>query len=245
MIENHHFLVEYAETGSESAFRELVARYIGLVYSTAFRTVAGDAHLAEDVTQMVFIQLARKAGRLSPDVALGGWLHRATCNVAATVTRGERRRRAREGQAAEMSTMQDDHTADNLAELAPVVDEAIEELASDDRKAILLRFFEQREFASVGRALDVTEDTARKRIDRALNRLETLLRRRGVSFSAAALGTFLAVEAVKAAPAGLAVGIAGTALASAAAGGGFLLTLVKFMTMTKIRIGVVSAILIA
>src|SRR5690349_16640854 len=108
MSDSRELLNEYARNGTESAFRDLVARYIDLVYSTALRQVSGDAHLAEDVSQTVFLHLAKKAGRIPPQVMLGGWLHQATCNVAATVTRSEHRRKVREREAAEMSKLQTD-----------------------------------------------------------------------------------------------------------------------------------------
>ena len=98
MTDQRTLLVEYAQTGSETAFRELVSRYVDLVYSTALRQVGGDCHLAEDVAQTVFLNLARKAGRLPHEVLLGGWLHRDTCHVAATLMRSQRRRVARETQ---------------------------------------------------------------------------------------------------------------------------------------------------
>ena len=100
-------LAEYAANGSEEAFRELVSRYIDLVYSTAVRLVNGDTHRAEDVAQTVFADLARLAGKISKDVMLGGWLHRRTWHVATTLMRNERRRLNRERQAAEMNTLQD------------------------------------------------------------------------------------------------------------------------------------------
>src|SRR5579859_7075473 len=102
MTDNQTLIAQYARTASEAAFRELVARYIDFVHSTAVRLVGGDRHLAEDVTQTAFIHLARTAHRLSGNVLLGGWLHRDTCNVAAKLMRGQRRRQVRERQAAEM-----------------------------------------------------------------------------------------------------------------------------------------------
>src|SRR5260221_14261403 len=106
MTENQKLLAEYVATGSDAAFRQVLTRYLALVYSTAFRLVNGDAHLAEDVAQTVFVDLARTAQKLPQDVMLGGWLHRHTCFVAATVLRGERRRQSRERQAIEMNALQ-------------------------------------------------------------------------------------------------------------------------------------------
>jgi RNA polymerase sigma factor (sigma-70 family) len=242
MTDTQALLDKYVRTGSETAFRELVARYVNLVHSTALRLVGGDRHLAEDVAQTVFVHLAAKARTLSQEVTLGGWLHRDTCFVARTLLRGERRRWARERQAAEMNRSED-HSGENLAQLAPILDEAINELGEEDRRAILLRFFEQRDFCAVGQALGGTEDAARMRVNRALNKLEALLKHRGVALSAAALGTLLAGEAVTAAPAGLAATIAGTALAGATAGAGTGATLLKAMSMTKA--GIVGALALA
>ena len=237
-------LADFAKTGSEPAFRELLTRYTDLVYSTAVRLVGGDTHLAKDVAQIVFIDLARKAPSLPKEVMLGGWLHHHTVFVAATMTRGERRRRLREKHAIEMNELPD-HTKENLAELASVLDEAIDKLPVEDRTAILLRFFEQVDFRSLGDAIGGTEEAARKRVTRALDKLHSLLAHRGVTLSAAALGTALATEAVTAAPAVLAASLAGTALASTAAGGGTTLTLVKLMSITKVKLAVVSAVAVA
>jgi RNA polymerase sigma factor (sigma-70 family) len=244
MMDGQQLLAQYAESGSETAFRELVTRYVDLVYSAAVRLVNGDTHLAEDVTQTVFADLARRAGALSREVMLGGWLHRHTCFVAGKTMRSERRRQTRERQAVEMNA-NEDHSAANLARLAPALDDAINQLGSEDRAAILLRFFDQRDFRSVGQALGSNEEAARKRVDRALARLEGLLKRRGVALSATALGATLATQAVTAAPAGLAISISGAALASAATGGGTALTCLKIMSMTKLQIGIVSAVVVA
>jgi DNA-directed RNA polymerase specialized sigma24 family protein len=112
MTDNHNLLAEFRRNGSDAAFRELVSSYLDLVYSTALRLVGGDAHRAEDVTQTVFVDLARKARTLPEDVRLGGWLHRDTCLVAGHILRGERRRQARERQAVEMNALQHDSGTD-------------------------------------------------------------------------------------------------------------------------------------
>src|SRR5688572_4956748 len=95
---DRELLHEYVERRSEQAFAELVARHINLVYATALRRVR-DSHLAEDVAQSVFILLARKAGSIREGEALAGWLYRATCFIAASAVRAERRRRDREAEA--------------------------------------------------------------------------------------------------------------------------------------------------
>lgn len=244
MTANQQLLAEYVKSGSETAFRELVDRYVDLVYSAAVRLVNGDTHLAEDVTQTVFADLARLARSLSGEVMLGGWLHRHTCFVAGKTMRGERRRQIRERQAVEMNAIED-HSAANLKSVAPILDDAINQLGAEDRKAILLRFFEQRDFRSVGEALASSEDGARKRVNRALEKLHLLLSRRGVALSAAALGTALGTQAVSAAPVGLAAGVATSALATAATASTLTLTLLNIMSMTKVKIAVVSALVVA
>ncbi|MGO8674987.1 MAG: RNA polymerase sigma factor [Limisphaerales bacterium] len=240
--DSHSLLAAYAKTASEEAFGELVARYMDLVYSAAVRLVGNDADLAKDATQTVFVDLARKAPHLPPDVMLGGWLHHHTVYVASTLMRGERRRQARERQALQMNALQD-HTKENLARIAPILDDAIDQLGAEDRTAILLRFFEQRDFPSVADALGSNEDAARKRVSRALEKLHLLLTHRGVSLPAAALGTVLASEAVTAAPAGLALSVVGSALAGAAAGG-TALTVLKIINMTTLKLTVVGAIVV-
>ena len=243
MTESQTLLSLYTRTGSESAFRELVSRYIDLVYSTAFRLVGEDAQAAQDVAQTVFVALADKAGTLPQDVMLGGWLHQHTRFVAGDLMRTERRRRLRERQAAEMNAIED-HSESNLAQVAPVLDEAIGQLDTKDRTAILLRFFERKDFRGVGDALGSSEDAARKRVDRALEKLHVLLKHRGATLSAAALGTALATEAVTAAPVGLvttissAVVLTGTTIATTA-------TAFKTIAMTTLQKTIIGAALAA
>jgi RNA polymerase sigma factor (sigma-70 family) len=243
MTDSQRLLAEYATNGSEPAFRELVSRYLNLVYSTAVRLVNGDTHLAQDAAQTVFVDLARNARTLPRNVMLGGWLHRHTCFVALKMMRGERRRKSREKQAMAMNEEQD-YSEANLAQVAPILDEAINQLGAEDRTAILLRFFERRDLRSVGEALGGSENAAQKRVSRALEELRGLLKNRGVAFSAAALGTVLAGGAVTAAPAGLAVTISSVALTGAAAGTGTTLTFLKLMTATQMKLSI-GALVIA
>jgi RNA polymerase sigma factor (sigma-70 family) len=244
MTDSQQLLAEYAETGSETAFRELVARYVNLVYSTALRRVAGDMQLAEDVVQTVFIGLARRGRSLSSGVMLGGWLHQYACHTAAKAMRGERRRQAREQEAVQMNKLHDDPGA-NWRQVAPLLDQAITELGREDRTAVVLRFFEQRDFRSVGAALGTSEDAARMRVTRAVEKLRVLLQRRRVALSVAALGAALAGQAITAAPGGLAASVAGAALASAGAGSGISAAFLKVVTMTKLKAGILSAVVIA
>jgi RNA polymerase sigma factor (sigma-70 family) len=241
VTDSQQLLADYVKHGSESAFRELVTRYLDLVYSTALRCVDGDPHRAEDICQTVFLDLARLASRLPHESMLGGWLHRHTCYVSSTVMRGERRRLARERQAMEMKTL-DDPGDSGLGELGPVLDSAINELEEDDRKAILLRFYERLDLHSVGLALGSSENAAQKRVTRALAQLHSILVHRGVALSLAALTAVLGGEAVVAAPAGLAASIVSTALAGAATGAGVSVTLFKLSTLAKTKLAFVAAL---
>ncbi len=199
--DNRALLADYLG-GSESAFRDLVARYVDLVFSTACRVVDGNRTLAEDVTQTVFIDLARLAKTLSPKVMLGGWLHQHTCFVGAKALRSERRRLRRERQAAEMSALENEPQG-RFADAVPVLDEAINRLQPEDRAVILLRFFEGCDFRTVGQAVGASEDAARMRVNRALTKLHKLLSQKGVALTLTALGAGLATEAVTAAPPGI------------------------------------------
>jgi RNA polymerase sigma factor (sigma-70 family) len=246
MTDDAQLLRQYAETGSEAVFAELVRRHVNLVHSAALRQVNGDAHLAQDVTQLVFTDLARKAGEVARHRVLAGWLFTSTRFAAAKLVRGERRRQAREWEAHTMNEISSE--ADQMREwerVRPVLDETLAELSEADREAILLRFFEGRDFSEVGARLSVNSNTARMRVERALDKLHGLLARRGVTSTTAALAVALSGQAVAAAPAGLAATVTGVALAGgataaagAAAGGAWM----TFMSMTKIQLGLSGVI---
>ncbi len=214
-------LRRYAAARDEAAFAELVRRYLGLVYHAAQRQLGGEAHAAEDVTQRVFTLLARKAAALREHATLAGWLHMTTRFIAKEMMRTERRRRAREQEA---FTMHDTTTvrpgpenAAAWADLRPVIDEALGELDAPDREIVLLRYFADLPHAQIGARLAISENAARMRVERALEKLHARLARRGVTSTASALGVVLANQ-VGAATAALPVGLAGSVTSAALAG---------------------------
>jgi RNA polymerase sigma factor (sigma-70 family) len=191
------------KTRSEAAFTELVQRHINWIHSVARRRV-GNPQLAEEVVQSVFALLARKAGSLRPGTVLGGWLFRSTCFVAKCSLRAEQRRKNREEIAsAMMTTAQPDETEILWERLAPHLDLAVASLSEADRSAILLRFYQKRSLAEVGQHLGLSEEAAKKRVSRTVEKLRDFLTRRGVTLGGAVLASLLAEKAVQAAPVAL------------------------------------------
>jgi RNA polymerase sigma factor (sigma-70 family) len=210
----------YARGKSDEAFAELVQRHVNLVYRAALRQLGGDAHRAEDATQIVFTLLARKADSLIRHPSFAGWLYTTTHFTVRDMQRAERRRQHRELEAHAMQELHaDSATAADWEQVRPVLDDAMQALSEKDRSAILARFFEGCSFAEVGARLALSEDAARMRVERAMEKLRVLLTRRGVTSAASALGVMLASEAAAAPPAGLATAVAGSALASAGIAG--------------------------
>ncbi|MEM7385125.1 MAG: sigma-70 family RNA polymerase sigma factor, partial [Verrucomicrobiota bacterium] len=197
MMDDWTLLTAWVEGGDQAAFAALVERHIGLVFGVAVRKL-GNPAAAEEVVQSVFSELARKAGTLHQGCSLSSWLYQVACGKAVDHIRTESARRRRESLYAE-DTMQDSDDNEKAAawrEIAPLLEEAMAELCEEDRTAVLMRVFEKRPLREVGQTLGVTDDTARKQVNRTLDQLRLWLQRRGVSCTASALGALLGTATI-------------------------------------------------
>ncbi|HEV2392627.1 MAG TPA: sigma-70 family RNA polymerase sigma factor [Verrucomicrobiae bacterium] len=240
-------LRDYAEQGTEASFTELVNRHTNLVYSAAFRQVNSHETAAE-IAQSAFIGLARGARSLAPRLAaqasLTGWLCRSARNLSLNFRRDEVRRRMREREAMEQLNSISD-TAPDSERLRPVLDTAMSELNETDFDALVLRFLKNQDLRSVGSALGVSDDTAQKRVARALEKLREHLARHGINTTAAALSTVISANAVQAAPPGLAASISTAAvLAGTTLGTTATTTAIKTIAMTTLQKPLVTAALV-
>lgn len=241
-------LRDYAEHRDEAAFREIVRRHTDVIYSAALRQVASP-DLARDVAQGVFTDLARKAQPLAESLAENasvlGWLFRSTRYAALNLMRDDRRRQARERHVMEHFNPASETTPEWDA-VQPILDEAMADLSDEDRDALLLRFFKNQDFRVIGQSLGVSDDTAQKRVSRALERLRAEFIRRGVTTSSIALSTALSANAVAIAPAGLAGVFSTTAMLSGAAvQTSAAITITKTITMTTLQKTFIAAALTA
>lgn len=233
MANDAELLHRYVSGADEGAFAEFVARHINLVYSAALRQLGNDGHLAHDVTQLVFLTAARKAGSLLTHPLLAGWLYTTTHYIAARILRQERSRQLREQKAFQMN--EGLGSAENVAweQIRPALDRVLQSLGERDREVVVLRFFTGCSFAEIGAELGLTEDAARRRVERALDKLRRRFSRGGITSTNAVLATALTRFAVAAAPAGMASTVAHTAVATAASGTGFGLAFFHVMSSSK------------
>ena len=189
VMDDMELLREYATRHSEEAFTTLATRHIDMVYTAALRHTRNH-HQAQEVTQAVFVVLARKARSLNPRTVLAGWLFQTARLTAANYVRGEMRRARREQEAC-MQSDPNHQTEESWGHVAPILNEIIGDLREKDRDAIVLRFFQGKDFRQVAAALGATEEAAQMRVGRALEKMRKLFARRGVMLSAVALGASL------------------------------------------------------
>jgi RNA polymerase sigma factor (sigma-70 family) len=231
-------LLDYITTGSEQAFRRIVERYAPMVHGVASRMTRNQP-LAEEVTQSVFILLARKVNPAAA-ASLSGWLYNTAVGMSRNAVRKESRRKALHEQ---YLLAMDDIEApciESWKEMAPHLDEAVSRLSTADRKVMILRYFEQRTFPEISRALGASEEACKKRAQRALERLGTLLGRRGVAATsgaaiAAAIGAFAMTP-----PAASAATLSGMAISSTGSST-TLATLFKFLKLQTAHSGSTTA----
>jgi RNA polymerase sigma factor (sigma-70 family) len=238
-------LREYARDDSQEAFAAIVRRRVDMVYSAALRQVA-EAHLAEDVTQIVFIALARKARKLiATDVVLSAWLLRATRLTALDLRKHLARRRKHETKAAEMRpTQTPDLEGQMWSHIRPLLDGALEGLAENDRRAIVLRYFEERSLREVGEVMGVTEEAARQRVWRATERLRAAFAARGVAVPSVSIVAAISSHAIHAAPPALAAVVTKAAIGAGAttvAAPWLTKGAIYLMAWTKTQLGIAAA----
>jgi uncharacterized protein (TIGR03435 family) len=237
-------LRQYAEQNSETAFAELVTRHVSLVYSAALRKTENSS-AAEDVTQAVFVILAQKAGALRGQTVLSGWLYQVARLTAANYLRTEIRRVRRE-QEGSMQSLSNGPGTEIWPQIQPLLEDAMGRLGERERNAIVLRYFEGKSFQEIGEAEGASENAAKKRLARALEKLHRFFTKRGISSTTAIIAGEISANSVQVAPVALAKTVTAVALAKGAAASISTLTLVKgalkIMAWTKAKTAIAVGI---
>ncbi len=241
---DQQLLREYTVRRSEAAFAELTRRHLDLVYSAALRMVR-DPHLAEDVAQGTFLALAQSGRKLLDCAVLSSWLHQTARNLAANIIRSNARRLAREQEAAAMTEVLSAEPDATWDQIAPHLDAAIAELSDPDRDAIMLRYFERKSAKEMAQTLRLSDEAAQKRAARAVERLRDYFAKHGVTIGAGGLVAVLSVNAVQAAPVGLAATLTTAVLSTTCIATTSVVAASKAITMTTLQKTLIGATLAA
>lgn len=209
MTSDELLLHRYSEAGDPAAFRELVDRYAGLVYGISLR-VTGDRHMAEDVCQDCFLELARKARMVRENVA--GWLHAVATSRSLNVVRSRKRRTRREQAVAGDGVAATE--SPESRELQSLIDRALSGLSDDLRLPIILHYLEGQSQQEVAERLGINQATVSRRLKRGVQQLRRRLGRFGVITTVAALTSLFGQSSAQAASASLTGSLAKIGLAA-------------------------------
>lgn len=238
MTTDSELLRLYATTNAQPAFAEFVHRNLGIAYGAAFRQVGGDSRAAEEIAHAVFALAAQRASKLADHPSLAGWIYQTARFVAKDHVRAAHARH-------ELPLMADSSLSDQPTvdwdRIRSVIDQVLEKLGDGDREVLILRYFAGRGFSEIGAKLGVSEDAARKRTDRALDKLRIIFGHRGITSTTVALASALSSYGGAVPPAGLAASISATATATAATAGGFS-SLIFMQLYQKIGVALIVAL---
>jgi RNA polymerase sigma factor (sigma-70 family) len=181
----------FAESHDESAFTGLVNRHARMVFGVCRRTV-GDAHLAEDAFQAVFLVLARKPKQAAAASSVGGWLFGIARRVGMATRRHEMRRQKH---VTNSLTQKPEANEPNFDDLLRVLDEELATLPDTYRASLVACFLEERTQDEAARQLGWSLSTLRRRLERGKELLRARLLRRGVTLAAGLFAGALAPSA--------------------------------------------------
>jgi len=243
-VSDMDLLRRYAGQHSEAAFAALVSRHVNLVYSAALRKTA-NPDLAEEITQDVFVILARKAGRIPEKTILPGWLYQTARLTASSFLKREARRVRREEEASMQTELAPDET---WTQLAPLLEDAMGQLREKERAVVVLRFFGNKSFVEAAKISGLSDNAVQKQVHRALEKMHRYLAKRGVSSTTAFIAGAISTNSVHAAPAALAKSVTAVAIAKGAAASGSALTLIKgalkIMAWTKAKTAILVGVVV-
>src|SRR5579859_872348 len=188
VVDDHQLVTAYSH-GDEKAFETLVAKYFRMVYAVAARQT-GDPHLAEEIAQSVFLLLSRKAPGLSGRTSIPGWLLRTTRFVGKDAIKMRRRRDENERNLA-MKLECRIETKPEPSTMELLLEEAIEALRPEEQAGIVARFFEGKDFQEIANMFEISQEAARKRMTRCLNKLQSFMEKRRAKVSLQTLSGLL------------------------------------------------------